>query len=227
MPGLKIPVIRHITARPRLAVSVLIGVIVFALFAPTQNWPTRLLVSWNAMILPYLVMAGIMMAGASDATMRKRAAAEDDGRITVLVLVIVATIASFVAIFAELVILREATPADRAWRLGLSVATILTSWSFIHVVFTQHYAHEFYVERHRDEAGHLVQSGGLVFPGEKSPDYIDFLYFAFTIGVANQTADVSVASRMMRFYTLVHSVLSYLFNTTILALTINIATSQM
>lgn len=105
------------------------------------------------------------------------------------------------------------------------MTTIFVSWSFIQVIFTEHYAHEYYMQ---NDGGRRVldeKGSGLDFPGEPKPDYIDFLYFTVTIGVANQTADIAIRSRPMRILVLIHSVISYFFNATILALSINIVSS--
>ncbi len=221
-----LPVIRHFTARPRLMVSVLVGFAIGALLPSDLPLATRFLIAWNGAVVLYLALALAMMAGSDEPMMRQRAAIEDDGKLAVLALAILAALVSLVAIGVELLIIKDAADAARWPRVALSAGTILTSWTFIHVIFTQHYAHEFYSERHADAAGHMVHTGGLAFPGDEPPAYIDFSYFSFTIGVANQTADISITSREMRKLALIHSVLSYLFNTTILALTINIATSQ-
>jgi uncharacterized membrane protein len=102
-------------------------------------------------------------------------------------------------------------------RLALVVITIVLSWTFIHTAFALHYAHEFY-----DEDAKLPQPC-LRFPGTEQPDYIDFLYFAFVMGTTSQTADVDIASSRMRRLALMHGVISFFFNTTLLAVTVNIA----
>jgi len=155
--------------------------------------------------------------------MRKHAQELDEGRYTFLFTSIIAAAASLAAIVFELINIRK-HPDDAALYIGLSGLTILTAWSFIHIIFTEHYAHEFYVDRDRTTAD-IQESKGLKFPGTKEPDYLDFLYFTFTIGVANQTADIAIESRAMRVLVLIHSIISYFFNTIILALTINIAAS--
>jgi uncharacterized membrane protein len=192
---------------------------------------TRLLIAWNVAIVSYLVMVGFMMARSNHETMRVRAKVLDEGRHTVLVLAVVAALASLVTIILELYGLKSASTELAAVRVGVSIATILTAWSFVHVIFTEHYAHNFYfLDGALDEGGDDIETQkkkGLNFPGQPWPDYIDFLYFSVTIGVANQTADTEVVSRQMRVLVLIHSVISYFFNTIILALTINIAASML
>jgi len=228
--------LRHILFRIRLVSALAIGLaIYFALpaFSPPSflGAATRLLIAWNVAIVSYLVMVGFMMARSNHETMRVRAKVLDEGRHTVLILAVVAALASLVTIILELYGLKSASAELAAVRVGVSTATILTAWSFVHVIFTEHYAHNFYLlDGALDEGGDDIETQkkkGLHFPGQPWPDYIDFLYFSVTIGVANQTADTEVVSRQMRVLVLIHSVISYFFNTIILALTINIAASML
>ncbi|UVC07653.1 DUF1345 domain-containing protein [Rhizobium sp. TH2] len=216
---------RHFMARPKLMVAVVFGVVVYWLFpARGLDIATRALIAWNAAIVLLLVLAGIAMRRATGESMRKHAQELDEGHYTVLIMAFVAATASLAAIVFELINLRDRSGGDAGLYIGLSGLTILTAWSFIHVIFTEHYAHEFYVDRDLKTAD-IQESQGLKFPGTREPDYLDFLYFTFTIGVANQTADIAIESRAMRVLVLIHSIISYFFNTIILALTINIAAS--
>jgi len=105
--------------------------------------------------------------------------------------------------------------------LGISIATIIGSWLLVHTIFTQHYAHVYY---QGDKTLEERQSTGLNFPNELEPDYWDFLYFSFVIGMTSQVSDISVTSRQMRRLSLMHGILSFFFNTTIVAISINIVT---
>jgi uncharacterized membrane protein len=108
--------------------------------------------------------------------------------------------------------------------LGLSIATIVSSWLLVHTIFAQHYAHSYYREdRTLDEC----KADGLDFPGEIEPDYWDFLYFSFVIGMTSQVSDVNVTSRQIRRLSLIHGILSFFFNTTILAMAINIVAGSL
>ncbi len=216
-------VLRHFVARPRLLICAVIGLALF--FALPDDWQlsTRALLAWNVAILGYLAAAAEMMARSSEQTIRRRAVVSDESRFVVLLLTIVAAIASIVAIVAQLALVKDMHGLIRTLHVGLSAATIVTAWTFIHVVFAQHYAHEFFVERASEKELPPELRGGLIFAGVKQPDYSDFLYFAFVIGVASQTADVQISTRPMRRVALAHCVLSFFFNTTVLALTINIA----
>lgn len=213
------PLLRQLRTRPRLYGSMLCGVLTY-LFSPDVldgRETTRLLLAWNVGALLYLGLAGAMMARATHSSMRRRAIQEDEGKFVVLGGVIVATVACLAAIVLELTHVKGADAALRNGRLALSALTIVTAWAFIHLMFALHYAHDYY----RDQSAQ--RSGGLQFPGEDAPDYWDFVYFAAVIGTSAQTADVSFTSRAMRRLGLVHCTLAYAFNTTLLALTINIA----
>jgi uncharacterized membrane protein len=223
--------LRHVLMRIRLFSSVAVGLLTYLALPSFLEKTTRGLVAWNVAIVAYLVLVGFMMARSTHESMRRRARGLDEGRYTVLVLAMVAALSSLAAIVFELFNLRSAAGGVVAVHVGLSVATIVTSWSFVHVIFTEHYAHAFYaseVSVSDDKEGvESPKRAGLHFPGQVRPDYLDFLYFSFTIGVANQTADTEVVSRDMRALVLIHSIISYFFNTIILALTINIAASML
>ena len=134
-----------------------------------------------------------------------------------LVLTVAAAIASLGAIFAELGTVDGAK--REAAQLILATATVVLSWAFIHSIFALHYAHEFYGE------GRDHMKGGMTFPDDAEPDYWDITYFAFTIGMCAQASDVTVSSKSIRRTVLAHSVISFLFNAALLALTVNIAAS--
>jgi uncharacterized membrane protein len=207
--------LRIVRARPRLFSSAAIGVAVtLALAVTSWRLTTRVLVGWDIAVALYLVLAFEMMAGSDVHTMRRHAASQDEGRHTMLVLTIAAAIASLVAIFAQLGSGGGAGESRRPLALALATVTIVLSWTFIHSIFALHYAHEFY-----DEDG-----GGLAFPGaDVAPDYWDFVYFSFVIGMTSQVSDVGVTSKHIRRTVAAHGILSFLFNTTLLALTVNVA----
>jgi uncharacterized membrane protein len=211
--------------RPRLFSSILIGIVFYFIFPLARDASTRLLLAWDIAAGCFLVMMAVLMIRSNDADMRRHAQETDEGRFAVLVMSLIAGMASLAAIVVELSRIKDASSSDATFYIGLSVATIFISWSFIQVIFTEHYAHEYYMQTVGGRRKRNEQGSGLAFPGESKPDYIDFLYFTVTIGVANQTADVATRSRPMRILVLIHSVISYFFNATILALSINIVSS--
>jgi uncharacterized membrane protein len=151
--------------------------------------------------------------------MRQRAALHDDGQLAILGVVVVAAIASLAAIAGELALVPRLQGLTRVAHVVLAGVTLLSSWAFIQVMFALHYAHEYYGAASRGA------SPGLEFPGGEAPDYGDFFYFAAVIGTSGQTADVPFVSRPMRRIGTLHCILAYLFNTTVLALLINIGAS--
>jgi uncharacterized membrane protein len=207
-------VLPSIRLRSRLYGSLFAGAALFVVLPASWRLSTRMLVAWDLGVTLYLGLAGWMMTRANIQAMKDRAAAEDDGAAAILALTVGAAVASLAAIGAELHGIRSAVEEGVVLRLILAAFTILCSWFFLHVVFAIHYAHEFYADVGRGPA--------LVFPNESRPDYLDFLYFSFTVGAAAQTSDVSVDSRRMRRIVLTHTVLSFLFNTTVLALAVNV-----
>ena len=210
--------VRQLRARPRLLVCILLAIASFLIFPGTWRLATRILLSWNLGIWSYLALTAHMLADASHESIRRRAQSQDEGRFAVLVLACLAALASIAAIVAQLAATKEMTGLYKGLHVSLAAATILGSFAFIHLTFALHYAHEFVLERRQK---HTPEACGLVFPGTEMPDYFDFLYFSFVIGVAGQTADVAISSQPMRRVALIHCVLSFLFNTTVLALTIN------
>jgi len=177
---------------------------------------TRWLIAWNCGTLLYVLLAAVMMVRSSHDHMRQRAALHDDGQLAILGVVVVAAIASLAAIAGELVLVTRLQGLTRILHVTLAGFTLLSSWAFIQVMFALHYAHEYYAT--------LVEGRrpALDFPGDERPDYGDFFYFAAIIGTSGQTADVSLVSKAMRRIGTVHCILAYLFNTTLLALLINI-----
>jgi uncharacterized membrane protein len=209
--------IRIVRARPRLFACALIGLCVLAA-AMFTNWRTasRLLVAWDVGVALYLILALSMMSLANVHHIRSRARLQDEGQVTILVLTAIAALASLGAIF---VFLSTSGAARQAADLLLATLTIVLSWAFTHTMFALHYAHEYYDEN----AG---KGGGLMFPNDNpEPDYWDFMYFAFTIGMTSQVSDVTVSCKPIRRTVFGHSVISFVFNAALLALTVNIAAS--
>jgi len=179
---------------------------------------TRILIGWNAGALLYLLLVFAMMRDASADRIRSQAKREDEGRNTILLLVSVTMIAVLLAIAVQLSSAKEAHGVDKAAHVGLAALTVFTAWLFVQTIFALHYAHEYHLQ-------HSDKTPSLCFPGTEKPDYYDFLYVSCIIGTSGQTADVAFASRRMRRVGLLHCILAFVFNTTLLALTINVAAS--
>jgi uncharacterized membrane protein len=160
-----------------------------------------------------------MMFRSSHERMRTRALQQDEGRILILTLVVAAAIASLAAIVCELSVAKDIHGSLRYEHIALAATTLFSCWAFTQMMFALHYAHDYYAADLRGSPG------GLDFPGGHAPDYGDFLYFACVIGTSGQTADIGFTTRTMRRTGLVHCVLAFFFNATLLALMINIASS--
>lgn len=180
---------------------------------------TRLLIGWLVGTGSYLILAGIMIKRSTPETLRRRARLQAESRGVTIGLVTMLTVVGLAIIVTQLMAVKQLPLADRTAHIAMVIVTILSSWAFTHTMFALQYAHDYFdaIAKH--------QTGGLEFAGTDTPDYIDFLYCAFIIGTSGQTADVAFSSSGMRRLGLVHSVLSFLFNTVVLAMTINIAAS--
>jgi uncharacterized membrane protein len=207
--------------RPRLFIVGVIGVLTGLLLphAIASQPISRWLIAWNVGAWLYVVLAAAMMIRSSQGHMRHRAQLQDDGKYAILGLTVIAAIASLVAIAFEVSVVKELHGWQRGAHIGLAGLTVLSSWSFIQIMFTLHYAHDYYL------AACHGSKPGLSFPDDPDPDYGDFFYFAAVIGTSGQTADVSFVTKPMRRIGSLHCILAYLFNTTVLALLINIGAS--
>jgi uncharacterized membrane protein len=211
--------IRMVKARPRLFIAVAIGCVVAFVFAVIAQWrpASALLLGWDVCAGLYLALALHVMSKADVHRMRRQARLQDEGQFSILILSAIAALASLVAIFALLGTSHGGMRS--AADLFLATITILLSWAFTHTIFGLHYAHEYYDEN--DGKG-----GGMEFPGgEFEPDYWDFMYFSFVIGMCAQVSDVTVSCKPIRRTVFGHSVVSFIFNAALLALTVNIAAS--
>ncbi|MDF2118273.1 DUF1345 domain-containing protein [Roseiarcaceae bacterium H3SJ34-1] len=217
--------LRNLYGRVTLIVCFTVGVICYFLLPSDWRFALRLLSAWNLAAWLYIGLLIHAMSRATEASIRRRAEQLDEGRFAALALSILAAVTAMAALVSQISAARDASGLAKGLHLGLAGLTIVTSWTFIHLVFAHHYAHEFYIQRDSEAELAKEDRGGLRFPGDQRPTFADFAYFSFIIGVACQTADVSITSRPMRKLNLIHAILAFIFNTAILALTINIAAS--
>lgn len=202
---------------PRLWISLAIGGVVALLLPNWMYWTTRILCTWDMVMVSFLILTWRLMFRATPEMMQRLALKEDEGRWIISIAIAVAACISLIAV-GTIPHEKQAQTAILFMHLGVSISTIIGSWLLVHTIFTQHYAHLYYQgNKTLDER----KSSGLDFPGELEPDYWDFMYFAFVIGMTSQVSDVNITSREMRRWSLLHGILSFFFNTTILAITIN------
>jgi uncharacterized membrane protein len=205
---------RHI----RLLIAMIAGAALFAVlaFSPLRI-NARLILSWDAAMLIYLLQAARVIMGCSLEDMKNRAQQIDEGELTIFLISFVAAAVSLTAIILELSNARPSDVEGEVLRITLTLVTLVGAWAFIHTAFAFHYAHLYYAN------AAAKAEPGLAFAGKSEPVYSDFLYFAFVIGTSGQTADVSLTTTRMRRIGTLHCVLAFLFNTTLVALMINIS----
>ncbi|HVU57395.1 MAG TPA: DUF1345 domain-containing protein [Puia sp.] len=179
---------------------------------------TRTMVGWDIFSLCEIVISVAIFYAVCPKQLRVLASREDASRPVVFVIVITAILGSLGGV---LLLLKNQT----AWMLSegletaIYIAGVTFSWILLHILFTSRYAHLYYGD-HPTMKGQIAK--GLDIPGNESPDYLDFAYFAFVIGMTFQVSDITISSRHMRRVVLVHGLLSFIFNTVIVALTINV-----
>lgn len=214
--------LEQLRARPHLLVSALVGVAAGAVIADV-NLVTRLLIGWNIAVWLYLAQAFWIMSRNDHHHLRRTAIAQAEGAGAVLAMVMIAALASMAAIAVELATAKGA-PRDQAMpHVLLALVTVAGSWLLLPTLFALSYASLYYQHPHGQGLLFPTHQPAEHEPSAAPPAYWDFLYFSFTIAVASQTADVAITGTLLRRLVLLQSVLSFAFNTAILALTINIA----
>ena len=206
--------VRVVYARPRTFLAIAIGVIAFFLLPGSLRLVTRLLVAWDVFIAFYLLLVYTMMLRSGHHHIRRQAVLQDDGRFVILMVTALGAFASIVAIVFEL-----GASHHGVVELALATVTIALSWAAVHTTFALHYAHAYY---------RGATPGGLQFPsGDKRDhaDYWDFVYFSFVIGMTAQVSDVGITGKTIRRTATAHGIISFVYNTALLALTVNIAAS--
>jgi uncharacterized membrane protein len=206
--------VRVVYARPRTFISILIGVVAFFLLPGPLRLVTRLLISWDIFVALYLALVYTMVFRSGLTRIRRNAALQDDGRFLILLITALGAFASIAAIVFEIGGNHRSGP-----ELALATGTIALSWAIVHTAFALHYAHDYY---------RGAKPGGLQFPSgdqHDHADYWDFVYFSFVIGMTAQVSDVGITDKTIRRTATVHGIISFVFNTALVALMVNIAAS--
>lgn len=213
-------VMRRFNAHKRLLAAFAIVAACLALLPGSFPDAVRVAMAWDIGVLFFLAFTWWVIEHCPRSEMRQTVLENDQGRVGVLLIVLAAIGASIAAIFFLLEKPKETVGSPPVMHVLLAVLTIVCSWFMTHVMFALHYAHRFY----RDDPSTQEKdaTGGLAFPRTPAPDYWDFLYFSFVIGMTSQVSDVQVTSHAMRHLVLWHGVLSFAFYTIVLALSINI-----
>jgi uncharacterized membrane protein len=206
--------VRVVYARPRTFLSIAIGVAAYLLMPPSLRQVTRALLGWDICIAVYLLLVYTMVVRCGLAHIKRNAERQDDGRFLILLVTALGAFASIAAIVFELGATQHSVPA-----LTLATVTIALSWAAVHTTFALHYAHEFY---------RGAKPGGLQFPNgdtDEEADYWDFVYFSFVIGMTAQVSDVGITDKTIRRTATAHGIVSFIYNTALVALMVNIAAS--
>ena len=206
--------VRAVYARPRTFFSLAIGIATFFLLPSALRLVTRALLGWDVLIAVYLLLVYTMVVRSGLSHIRRNAVLQDDGRFLILLVTAIGAFASIAAIVFELGASHHSVP-----ELALATVTIALSWAGVHTTFALHYAHEYY---------RGTKPGGLQFPSgdqHESADYWDFVYFSFVIGMTAQVSDVGITDKTIRRTATVHGIISFVYNTALVALMVNIAAS--
>ena len=210
--------------RPRLLAAAAAGLAVFGLltvFGASLQASLRVVIAWDVGCLTFIVLVLIEMKHDEAEDIRRIVAQQDEGQGLIVLVVLLAAGASLAAVGLELSLAKDDHGLFKALRVATAGLTVAFSWFTVQLIFALHYAHEYYApDKSTQETDDVV--GGLDFPGQEQPDYWDFLHFSVVIGVANQTADIAFSSRKLRHTGTVHGIVAFVFNTVVLALTINL-----
>lgn len=206
----------RVDAHHRFFISVGVAALSCALMPHHLPWVSRILGTWNAFVYTTLGLIWTMILTAEPEEVVTKAKLEDSSRTAIFVIVLLGAFSSVGAVAFELATAKTLDHRHAGMHVAFALLTIAASWVLVHTTFTLRYAHHFYQPDDNNE-----KSGGLNFPDEPEPDYLDFAYFSFTLGMCSQTSDVSVNDSSLRRLVLVHSLISFAFNVAILGFSIN------
>ncbi len=208
----------------RLSISLAVAAATLVFIWGRFSIPATTLVTWLAFGLSIIVMDWIIILSSHPKEVRRIAKIEDSSRVLIFVFVIVASLISMLAIFFLLKSSKQLSPEVVTGHVLLGMASVITSWVLVHTIFTLRYAHMFYATN-PDGDNKTKPIGGLEFPGDDKkfePDYLDFVYFSFVLGMTFQVSDIEISSRPIRRLAWIHGMISFAFNTAIVALSINV-----
>ncbi|MGY4537748.1 putative membrane protein [Mucilaginibacter sp. UYNi724] len=209
----------RLDAHYRLYLSLLIGAVVFYLARHNPSVPAVTLITWIAVASSIIILDWVTILWAHPKDIRKVASLEDSSRVMIFVFVMAASLVSLVAMLLLLKSAKGASDDTVAGYILLAMTAVVISWWLVHTVFTMRYAHLYYTT----DKGKKTPLGGLEFPGDdKEPDYLDFVYFSFVVGMTFQVSDVEISSKHIRRLALAHGLIAFAFNTAIVALSINV-----
>lgn len=207
-----------VTGPNKMIISLVVATSAYALsYLFSTETSNRLIAAWDIFCISMILFSWILFITTNSDDLCLVVEKQDDGLKIIFIIVLVAvsfSVFGTVALLAE----KNETSVNKIWHTVISLSPVLLSWFLLHTMFTIRYAH-LYHDHNKLDTGSQV--GGIEFPTEEDPDYLDFAYFSFVIGMTFQVSDVTVSSRAIRRFVLMHSLISFAFNTIIVALTIN------
>jgi uncharacterized membrane protein len=213
----------QLNAHHRFFVACAVALLLFLATGHQAAFSPRLVGAWDAFCLTTILLVWIVIVTKDPYEVRQNAWQQDASATFLFTVVVTAATVSLFAVFILLGSSKNLPGLALALHIGLSVSAIVLSWMLVHTLFCLRYAHGYYIDAHKVDRGDVA--GGLIFPGGESPDYLDFAYFSFVIGMTCQVSDVQVSSKTMRRLATIHGLISFVFNTAILAMFVNIIAS--
>lgn len=214
-----LPAFEKINSIQKLLICLAIAVVVyFIVEIKNIDVLTHIMIGWDVFSVCMIVMTWITFFITTAKQIRIQSKVQDPNRSIIFILILISTLASFLTVIL-LIVSKKGDQSGFSWHLPIAVAGMLFSWILIHTGFTLRYAHIFYGDHKTKPNTH---AGGLDFPGDTLPDYLDFAYFSFVLGMTFQVSDVQITSKRFRRLALLHGLISFSFDTTMIALTINI-----
>jgi uncharacterized membrane protein len=213
------PLFERINAFQKLLICIALGVLTFFIFQIKDiDALSHVMIGWDTFSLCMIIMSWITFYITNSKQIRAQAGIQDPSRPIIFMIVLIATVASFLAVLLLLVSKKDGNDGAE-YRIPIAIIGMLFSWFLIHTTFALRYAHIYYGDHETKPNTH---AGGLKFPDDDKPEYLDFAYFSFVLGMTFQVSDVQITSKRLRRLAMFHGLLSFGFNTVMIALTINL-----
>ncbi len=218
-PSASMPFFEKINSFQRLFICIALAVIVYFLVQiKGLDGLSHIMIGWNTFSVCMIVMSWVSFFITNSKQIREQAKVQDPSRTIIFIIIIISTLASFLAVLL-LILSKGDQDEGSSWRIVIAISGMLLSWILIHTTFTLRYAHIYYGDHETKPDTH---AGGLEFPGDSKPEYLDFAYYSFVLGMTFQVSDVQITSKRFRSLAMLHGLLSFGFNTIMIALTINL-----
>ncbi|MBB5637954.1 putative membrane protein [Pedobacter cryoconitis] len=214
----------RLDAHHKLYASLIVALLIFMLCYGKMSASTQFILVWIGYAVTQLSLSWATILRVHPLEMKAVSKAQDNNRTLIFVFVLVAALMSLFVVVILLKSTQHLTGNALSLHILLSIGAVMCAWALVHTIFVFRYAHLYYELKENSPSKYKE---GLEFPEEKTPDYLDFTYFSFVIGMTFQVSDVEISSRRIRRLALMHSLVSFAFNTVIVALSINIISGLM